>query len=327
MGDVRIAVLTFTDDLHALAIQAHLRTIPGTVCDVVEVDTIADRAPGVSWSTEAETFPATVPTRDGAGLDPATCDVIWFRRWNRPQVAARSLADPAAVDVVTASTSSAVLGTLRNTFRGRWVSDPEATRRAENKLVQLAAARAAGFRVPRTLVSNDPAEIRRFCGDLEGRAVLKAVRGTAHSQLFTLEVTPEHLADDDALRLCPTIFQERVPGSRHVRALCCGDEVYAATIECADLDWRKDLRVPMAPYAVDEPTRQRLARLLELLGLRMGVADIKIDEAGDLVWLELNPQGQFLFVEGLTGMDLTGAFSRFLRREAPAAATRWMPDA
>ena len=58
MGEVHIAVLTFTDDLHALAIQAHLRTIPGTVCDVVEVDTIADRVPGVSWSTEADDLPA-----------------------------------------------------------------------------------------------------------------------------------------------------------------------------------------------------------------------------------------------------------------------------
>jgi glutathione synthase/RimK-type ligase-like ATP-grasp enzyme len=190
----------------------------------------------------------------------------------------------------------------------------------ENKLVQLAAARAAGFRVPRTLVSHDPDQIRRFCAELEGRAVLKVVRGTVRSQLFTLVVTPEHLADDDALRLCPTIFQEYVPGSRHIRALCCGDEVHAATIESADLDWRQDLRVPMAPYEVDPPTRRRLARLLELLGLRMGVADIKIDDAGDLVCLELNPQGQFLWVEGLTGMDLTSAFCGFLRREALAAA-------
>ena len=54
-----------------------------------------------------------------------------------------------------------MLGTLRTAFRGRWVSDPEATRRAENKLVQLVAAKAAGFRVPRTLVSNDPAEMNQ----------------------------------------------------------------------------------------------------------------------------------------------------------------------
>jgi hypothetical protein len=38
------------------------------------------------------------------------------------------------------------------------------------------------------------------------------------------------------------------------------------------------------------------------------------------MWLELNPQGQFLFVEGLTGVDLAGPFSEFLFREAQGAA-------
>ena len=56
-----------------------------------------------------------------------------------------------------------------------------------------------------------------------------------------------------------------------------------------------------------------------LLDLRMGVFDLKMDPSGVPVFLELNPQGQFLFVEGLTGMDLIGAFSGFLRDEALAA--------
>ena len=53
----------------------------------------------------------------------------------------------------------------------------------------------------------------------------------------------------------------------------------------------------------------------------MGVFDLKMDPSGVPVFLELNPQGQFLFVEGLTGMDLIGAFSGF-------CGTRpWLPIA
>jgi hypothetical protein len=52
----------------------------------------------------------------------------------------------------------------------------------------------------------------------------------------------------------------------------------------------------------------------------MGVFDLKMDPLGLPVFLELNPQGQFLFVEGLTGMDLIGPFSAFLRGEALTAA-------
>ena len=48
----------------------------------------------------------------------------------------------------------------------------------------------------------------------------------------------------------------------------------------------------------------------------MGVADLKLTPEGHPVWLELNPQGQFLFIEGMTRMDLTGPFCDFLREEA-----------
>jgi glutathione synthase/RimK-type ligase-like ATP-grasp enzyme len=316
--DVRIAVLTFTNDLHALAIQAQLSENPGTVCDVIEVDRLADRV-GLSWSTSDQVGP-TAPSRDGGLVNVAECHAIWYRRFNYPQAAARELTDPVAAEIVNAATPRALLGTLLNGFRGRWVSHPVATQQAENKLLQLRWAQTTGLSVPETLVSNDPDAIRRFCDSVGGRAIMKSVCGTIHSQLFTLDIKPEHLADDDALRLCPTIFQGYVEGSRHLRVLCCGDEVHAVAIDSTELDWRGNLDVPTVPYALDDATARRLGTMLRLMGLRMGVFDLKIDPSGQPVFLELNPQGQFLFVEGLTGMDLIGAFTGFLRAEALAAA-------
>ena len=95
MVQASIAILTFVDDLHALVIQDRLRSFPATTCEVVEVDSLADHDRGVSWSTVPESFPVNVPTRDGHGLDLAACDLIWFRRWNHPQRAARDLGDAA----------------------------------------------------------------------------------------------------------------------------------------------------------------------------------------------------------------------------------------
>lgn len=63
-----------------------------------------------------------------------------------PQRNIPPLADPAQVEVVHRSCSTTLLGGLLTSFHGAWVSTPEATRRAENKLVQLRAAQAAGFR-------------------------------------------------------------------------------------------------------------------------------------------------------------------------------------
>jgi glutathione synthase/RimK-type ligase-like ATP-grasp enzyme len=248
MAPTRIAVLTFTSDLHALAIQARLREMPDIVCDVVEVDRIADEAT-ITWSTDAHRYPPAIPTRDADVMNPVDYQAIWYRRSNHPQAAARDLADPVAAEIVNAATPRALLGTLMDGFRGRWISHPLATQQAENKLLQLRAAQTAGLPVPKTVVSNDPTVIRRFWADVEGRAVMKSVCGTARSQLFTLELKAEHLADGDALRLCPTIFQQYVSGSRHIRALCCGDRVHAAVIESEELDWRANLDVPARPVA------------------------------------------------------------------------------
>lgn len=311
-----IAIVTFADDLHALVIQDRLRRMRDTQCVIVEVDRLADHAYGLSWRAPAERPNFSVPTRDGDRLDVASLDAIWFRRSNHPQRDIPPLADVAQVEVVNRSCATTLLGGLLTSFAGAWVSRPEATSRAENKLVQLRAAQAAGFSIPRTLVSQDPQAIRAFCAELPGPAVIKTVRGTPHSQLFTVRVTDDHLADDDALRICPTIFQEYVPGSRHLRVLCCGRRAHAVQIETERLDWRLDLDTPIIPVKLEAHLERQLADVLERLGLRMGVADLKITPDGDPVWLELNPQGQFLFIEGLTGIDLTGPFCDFVREEA-----------
>ncbi len=311
-----IAIVTFADDLHALVIQDRLRSVRETRCAIIEADQLANHADALSWRAPW-TSPASpcrpeivscsmsrawTPFGSGAGTIRSEISLHWPIR-----LMSRSC---------TAAAAPHCWGGLLTSFHGAWVSTPEATRRAENKLVQLRAAQAAGFVVPRTLISQDPLTIRAFCAALPSPAVIKTVHGTPRSQLFSLRVTDDHLSDDDALRMCPTIFQEYVPGHRHLRVLCCGRRSYAVQIETERLDWRLDLDTPMSPVRLEAAVERQLGDVLERLGLRMGVADLKITPAGDPVWLELNPQGQFLFLEGLTGLDLTGAFSDFLREEA-----------
>jgi hypothetical protein len=49
----------------------------------------------------------------------------------------------------------------------------------------------------------------------------------------------------------------------------------------------------------------------------MGILDLKLGSDGELVWLEINPQGQFMFLEGMgRGIRLSRPFCDFLRTEA-----------
>ena len=186
------------------------------------------------------------------------------------------------------------------------------------KPIQLRAARDAGMEVPRTLISQNPKAIRAFADEV-GRVVAKPVTGTPYAQTYTGLVNHEMLEDDHQLALCPAIYQEYVPGSDHLRLCCFGECTYAALVSSEALDWRQgpfDAR----PVAVPDETQEALRAILRTLGLRMAIVDMKLTEAGP-VWLELNPQGQFLFLEALCDLQLPRRFSEFLLSEARSVET------
>lgn len=319
---LQIAIHTAAeDDLHALAIQQALETRGEISCHIIAADRLPSSWPvGLTWST-VEGFPFVLPTTRGEPLDVRTLDLVWWRRVSAPK-APTHVQDPVQLDLIANDCRSAVEGVLHNEFHGTWVNDPQATRLAENKLIQLRAAERAGFHVPLTLVSQEPEQIRRFSAMLDGSVVVKPVRGTTTGPLLTTLISPALLDAEASMRLCPATYQEYIKGQRHVRAHCFGPDVHTALIESEAVDWRANLDVPVRPIQLPEQAHARLRQVLGLLGLRMGVVDLKLTDEEELVWLEINPQGQFLFIEGLCGLELTAAFSEFLHREAIRANIR-----
>jgi glutathione synthase/RimK-type ligase-like ATP-grasp enzyme len=320
MRQARAAILTVRGDLHAHVIRKALADRYGVACAIVETDTLPASG-GLTWASDGP-YPPTLPASTGELLDVEALDVIWWRRVNSPLRLPAATTEALHVDLITNDCRAALLGLVENAFGGAWVNDPAATRRAENMLVQLRVAQRAGFRIPQTLVSQDPEQIRRFCAALDNRVVLKAVKGTTKTPVMTTMVTESLLAAAGALRLAPAIYQECIPGTRHLRVSCFGDGVHAALLEAEALDWRGDLNIPFRREHLDADLEARLRAVLRALGLRMGIFDLKLTAAGEPVWLEVNPQGQFLFVEGLTGLDLTGAFAAFLHAEMETGAAR-----
>lgn len=315
----RVVVVSRADDLHALAVGSEL-SHRGVACSVVEPDTFPSTGGLGSWRIGEDAVPAQVRDRDGAWVDLAEVDLCWWRRFPRDLVFPEDTCtgEPER-RLVTADTRAALLGAFLTDFRGAWVSDPWLTRAAENKLVQLRAAAAAGFRVPRTLVTQDPGRAREFCESLGYDVVAKPVRGDRLAPVLTGRVTPELLRDDAAIRSSPCIYQELVAGGRHLRVNVFGERCLAYLIESDQLDWRVPLTASVRPTELDAELRDALGQYVADLGLRMGCLDLKLSPSGEPVFLEINPQGQFLFLEGLGGGGLLAAFTAFLVDELDAA--------
>ncbi|WP_232066515.1 ATP-grasp domain-containing protein [Mycobacterium parmense] len=144
---------------------------------------------------------------------------------------------------------------------------------------------------------------------------MKALTFDPRQPLLTIRVEDHHVEEDAAIRLCPTMFQELIPGDRHLRVLCAGDDVHAIAVRSDQLDWRPNLDLEAQPLEIDAATVKRMQTVLAILNLRMGVFDLKL--AGDEpVFLEVNPQGQFLFMDGMADIDTASAFAGFLHRAA-----------
>lgn len=205
----------------------------------------------------------------------------------------------------------ALAGVLAAEFQGQWISTPDATDRAADKLYQLAVAKKAGFRVPRTLVSQSREEVIAFTQQV-GRTIVKPVVGARGPLMFTQYIDDPASIPAQSFEVCPATYQEYVEGQRHIRLNCFGELMYAALIETDALDWRPNLNVAMSPWKVPEDVAQRVTAVLHGLGLRMGIVDLKLTPDGEPVWLEVNPQGQFLFLEPLINEPMAEHFADFL---------------
>jgi hypothetical protein len=313
-GRLQVAILTRSHDFHAYAVRQVLRTRDAE-CWIIETDRLAGVG-GMSWPLSGEIETATLRDVDGQFVRVRDLDLVWWRRLTGDPQLPESLIDDSARDLVTRDCRATMLGIMFTEFRGAWISNPEATRRAENKLVQLRAAQHEGVKIPQTLISQNPELIRDFCTRLDYQVIVKAVAGTWKTPLMTGRIEQSMLTSDIALSLSPAIYQELVPGTRHLRICCFGEEVRAVLLETERLDWRYPLDARATPYRLDRTITGTLTRIIQRLGLRMGIVDMKLNDDNEPVWLEVNTQGQFLFLEEMCGIELLYPFVDFLSREA-----------
>jgi len=201
-----------------------------------------------------------------------------------------------------------VLESLEFVGNALWVSRPQAIRKAELKPLQLALARSLGLRTPKTLVTNDPDAARRFYEECEGQLILKAVskgiiEGTPTRFLYTSEVSEASLSHLEGIRVTAHLLQERVQKAIELRVVVVGRQVFAAEIysqtsNLTRLDWRK--YYPDLSYGVHSlpaPLQAQLRTLVRACGLQFASMDLILTPAGDYVWIELNPNGQWFWLQ------------------------------
>jgi hypothetical protein len=313
--DRMIVIVTTRADLHAVAIRGRIKDLGYKDCYIVECDYRAQGnflyyTVGITGSNDR------VNTSDGRNIPISEASLIWLRRFRANQILTYPLVKEDLYDLVNSDCRGALSGYLLSKFKGKWISHPEATIRSSDKVYQLEIANRSGFRVPKTVIaqcSSDVAELYRICG---GQIIVKPIVGADQQFLETRRITSPDDYSEDSYNACPSLYQEYIDGTKHLRLLSMAHKSLCGIIETERLDWRMDPTVKVVPWPVPDDVHVRVRNVLESLGLEMGIVDIKLTSEGELVWFEVNPQGQFLFLEPLTRIPFIDEFSKYLIDEA-----------
>lgn len=239
----------------------------------------------------------------------------YFRRPGAPQ-APELVKDHGERAYIEAEWGS-FLKSLYFRLEGRWFSDPTQIFLAEDKPRQLITAHQLGFNVPNTVITNRLQSVEAITA--EGRAVGKPLRqavlpGALEKVMFTSRLHPLASADEPALGLAPLIVQAEVLKKYDVRVTVVGFQVFATAIwsqekEETEVDWRRGSHPDLRHEAISLPDEAltQCRELVQRLNLRYGAIDLVCDRDGKLWFLEVNPNGQWAWIENQTGYPIASA--------------------
>lgn len=270
-----------------------------------------------TWNSSEGTR-AVISTPDGT-FDLQGVRAAWWRRVRHPSVDP-AITDPNAAAFVLSETNEAVDGML-DSLDCAWMNPRAADNAAHHKPLQWTVARQVGLAVPDTLVTTDPDHARRFIHRSSGcQTVFKAFIAMADAWRETRLVEPSDLDHLESVRLAPVIFQDYVPGV-DLRVIHVGEKFYTAELDARSTSYPVDMRMVIGEanvrsVSLPESVEKRLLALQKRLGLVYGAIDMRRTETGEYVFLEVNPAGQWLFVESLTGLPISQAVANQLESMA-----------
>ena len=224
-----------------------------------------------------------------------------------------------------------LLESLSHAFPAYWVNNPDSTRVASRKLLQLQVALDVGFRIPRTIITSSPDEAKQFISNLSGDVAIKALftpgissedagNTTHHFSLYTTRLSRESaLININRVRHCPVIIQEYVEKAFELRITVVGDRVFSCAIYSqrssrSNTDWRRyDLdNTPHESITLPRNVESMCCEVCRRLGLVFGCIDMIVTSENGFVFLEINPSGQWLWIERLTQLPISEAIADLL---------------
>lgn len=207
-----------------------------------------------------------------------------------------------------------------------WVNPWGASELAGNKGLQMRLATELGFSIPKTLFTSSLKDASEFIKDIKnngGKVVIKAITGFKNQARGERGGSFVTVIDEDSLgtKNYPLVLQEYVPKKYELRITVVGDQVFPCKITSQNsptaatrIDWRVyDFKnVKFLATKIPDWVVKKCIQLVKRLGLNYSAIDMIYEPNGNYRFLEINPNGLWIWIEELSGLPITEAITDLL---------------
>lgn len=325
---MKFLIPTEPDDTHAILVKIALETMGHHVSLLFTADHPTLQKNSVFIDSQHYQWQSV---DDYAAISNENYDVVWWRRARRPYVPKQDVHQQDYAFVARENNLFFESFTSNLAPDAWWVNSKESAHRANFKLLQLKIASECGFVIPTTLCSNDPQEIKQFLNTYNHLGVIYKPMcpyfwfETQQTKItYTARVKNKNLPKRHVLQTLPGIFQVEIKKKFELRITCFGHYWVAAKLHSQKhpdglIDWRaiRGPRMLVEPFDLPESVVHKLRQFMQRMNLVFGAFDLIVTPEDDYVFLEVNEQGQFLWLEEFNqDFKMLDIFVQFLVRRS-----------
>ena len=312
---VKIMIVSGMQDVHAQAVMSALAERGDAEAELLDLSEFPMKLSlSMAFEDGCRRFALRRHGENGGTFDLSEIGAVWWRR-PQPYSLPDAMTDTAQQRFALSEAETAFHG-LYQSLDAFWVNPPLRDIAASRKPWQLFLAQEIGLDTPPTLMTSDPDDARAFWKRHEGAVIHKQFIAMPDAWRETRRLKAEDVPFAEAVRLAPVIFQRYVEAVAEIRAIVIGREIFAASTDLTRTEYPEDVRMnmnaPYQPHTLPEEVQTLLLALMARMGLEYGAIDLRLTAEGRYVFLEINPAGQFLYIERETGQKIAAALAAHL---------------
>ncbi len=317
-----ILILTNTQDgIHTDSVITHLQKL-GERHFRLDIDLLSKGETSVSFYCDNDSCFFVYETTHGT-VDSRSVKSVWYRRPNNFDF---KITDRVQKEFAERELKTFLEGLWQSLTDAFWIRDPISLERSRKKVYQLKVARELGFDIPDTIITNSPSTAKQFMDFQKGRVVFKPLEsgfldyGDKSYIVPATIMTDAHKGQLELVRKLPSLFQGFVEKRYDVRVTIVGPEVFAIRIDSqtrpeTSVDWRHPNHVGQLPHKVIElpsVVHNKCLTMMSVFGLQFATIDFAVDLSERYVFLEVNPNGQWYWLERLTKAPISVSIAHTL---------------